>query len=390
MPPERRVRDRRLLLRIRTRRGNRGTRGRMGPGVLVGCGQPLRRAAGAFCPGQDGGQPVADPGALPVPGQLRARGPVAVRRDCALLTRELRSCVAVGRTCGLRNRARECRCRVDDPEHIHGGRRDRESRSRSACGRFALRLLEGGRAAVPLARAHSHSPRLDERQGKSDAHSGALSLAREFRAGRSAGFSGYGSFLACECRSPYTLVRTQPLWCRAGPGRCGDANSEQLHGGANIGNLEVVARSGGAMFHYWREDVPPYRWFGPSVIPASGTTPGFPLAAGTPSLRQNRNAATNFELVTPLADGGLAHYSRANGIPGSPWFGPAVVGANLGRIDAVSLIQSTFSLEPSGVGNLELVAQAIGQLFHFWLDNPVNPADEGFPWNWFGPWVLTE
>src|SRR5271165_5349557 len=75
--------------------------------------------------------------------------------------------------------------------------------------------------------------------------------------------------------------------------------------GANIGNLEVVARSGGALFHYWREDVPPYRWFGPSVIPASGTTPGFPLAAGTPSLRQNRNAATNFELVTPLADGGI-------------------------------------------------------------------------------------
>jgi uncharacterized membrane protein len=161
--------------------------------------------------------------------------------------------------------------------------------------------------------------------------------------------------------------------------------------GANIGNLEVVARCGGTLFHYWREDVPPYRWFGPNVIPASGKTPGFPLAAGTPSLQQVRQPSfsRNFELVTPLADGGFAHYSRANSLPGLPWFGPAVVGQSLGQIDAVSLIQSTFSLEPSGIGNLELVAQARGQLFHFWLDNPINPVTEGFPWDWFGPWVVT-
>jgi hypothetical protein len=93
--------------------------------------------------------------------------------------------------------------------------------------------------------------------------------------------------------------------------------------------------------------------------------------------------------VTPLADGGFAHYSRASSLPGLPWFGPAIVGQSLGQIDAVSLIQSTFSLEPSGIGNLELVAQARGQLFHFWLDNPINPVTEGFPWDWFGPWVMT-
>jgi hypothetical protein len=55
----------------------------------------------------------------------------------------------------------------------------------------------------------------------------------------------------------------------------------------------------------------------------------------------------------------------------------------------VSLIQSDFKLEPYGIGNLELIAQARGQLFHFWFDNPVNPADPGYPWDWFGPWVVT-
>jgi hypothetical protein len=37
----------------------------------------------------------------------------------------------------------------------------------------------------------------------------------------------------------------------------------------------------------------------------------------------------------------------------------------------------------------ESPGSARGQLFHFWLDNPVNPVTEDFPWNWFGPWVLT-
>jgi len=161
--------------------------------------------------------------------------------------------------------------------------------------------------------------------------------------------------------------------------------------GGYAGNLEVVARCGGTLFFYWREDVPPYRWHGPTVIPSAGLNQGFHLAAGCPSLLQNRHENVgNFELVTPLADGGLAHYTRANGLPGAPWSGPAIFGANGGRVDGVSLIQSTFKLAPYGVGNLELIAQLRGQLFHFWFDNPVNPVVEGFPWDWFGPWVVTE
>lgn len=160
--------------------------------------------------------------------------------------------------------------------------------------------------------------------------------------------------------------------------------------GANIGNLEVVARCGGALFHYWREDVFPYRWFGPKRIPASGKNSGLPLAAGTPSLKLKTSGGGNFELVTPLVNGGFGHYSRANNIPGVPWFGPGVVGQTLGAIDAVSMIQSTFRLQSYGAGNLELIAQARGQLFHFWLDNPSGAANENYPWDWFGPWVVTE
>jgi hypothetical protein len=159
--------------------------------------------------------------------------------------------------------------------------------------------------------------------------------------------------------------------------------------GANVGNLEVVARCGGQLFFYWREDTTPYRWFGPTTLPPSPT--GLHLAAGCPGFVQIRQPSfsKNFELVTPLASGGLARYTRANSLPGTPWEGPSVFGERLGSIDAVSLIQSDFKLEPYGIGNLELIAQARGQLFHFWFDNPVNPADPGYPWDWFGPWVVT-
>lgn len=159
--------------------------------------------------------------------------------------------------------------------------------------------------------------------------------------------------------------------------------------GPDVGNLEVVARCGGSLFFYWREDKPPYRWFGPRTLPPS---PNDHLVWGCPGFVQIQQPtfSRNFELVTPLAAGGLARYTRANSLPGTPWEGPAVFGDTLGVIDAVSLIQSNFKLLPSGIGNLELIAQARGQLWHFWFDNPINPAQPDFPWDWFGPWVVTE
>jgi hypothetical protein len=162
--------------------------------------------------------------------------------------------------------------------------------------------------------------------------------------------------------------------------------------GGGAGHLEVVARCGGNLFSYWREDVSPFRWNGPTVIPKSGSNPDFPLVAGCPSLVQTRNNSIigDFELVVPLDGAGIAHYTRANTLTGAPWLGPAIFGVTSGRVDGVSLIQSNFKLAPWGVGNLELIAQIGGQLFHFWFDNPVNPVQEGVPWDWFGPWVVTE
>jgi hypothetical protein len=36
--------------------------------------------------------------------------------------------------------------------------------------------------------------------------------------------------------------------------------------GANIGNLELVTRVGQDVYHYWRDDTPPFAWYGPRVV----------------------------------------------------------------------------------------------------------------------------
>jgi hypothetical protein len=134
------------------------------------------------------------------------------------------------------------------------------------------------------------------------------------------------------------------------------------------GNLEVVARRGDRLVHYWRESGPPWRWSGP--IPF-----GAPGASGNPALIQGIfGGRGNFEVVTPLASGGLAHYWRNNDQPGLPWNGPTNFAQSAGRIDAVALIQSTFG-DP---GNLEVVARIGDRLAHFWRDS-------GPPWTWHGP-----
>ena len=37
--------------------------------------------------------------------------------------------------------------------------------------------------------------------------------------------------------------------------------------GGGPGNLEVIAQTGGRLHHYWRDDVNPFPWHGPVVIP---------------------------------------------------------------------------------------------------------------------------
>jgi hypothetical protein len=77
--------------------------------------------------------------------------------------------------------------------------------------------------------------------------------------------------------------------------------------GANIGTLEVIALSQGQLFHYTRDDRPPY--------PMTGIAQ--PPQVGNPVILTSRFGVNgNFEVVVPLAGGGIAHYSCANDLPG--------------------------------------------------------------------------
>jgi hypothetical protein len=162
-------------------------------------------------------------------------------------------------------------------------------------------------------------------------------------------------------------------------------------GGA--GNLEVIARSGGQLLHYSREDAPPWQWFGPIVLPLSAPGQNSRLVSGYPSLVESKLGPIvkgYLQLVTPLADGGLAHYTRVDNTTGSDWRGPEIFGTGLGSLDAVSLIQSTFSSSKTGVGNLELVTLFRNMLLHFWREDVTQIADiSNFSLVWYGPWVVT-
>ncbi len=124
---------------------------------------------------------------------------------------------------------------------------------------------------------------------------------------------------------------------------------------SDYGNLEVIARIGDRLAHFWRGG---QLWHGPTFF-ASGVS-------GTPSFIQGNLGEFappgDFELVTPLAAGGLAHYSRKNS-QGGLWIGPTLFASDLGSVTDVSLIQST--LGASG-NNLEVVARIGDRLAHFW------------------------
>jgi len=150
------------------------------------------------------------------------------------------------------------------------------------------------------------------------------------------------------------------------------------------GDLEVICNaasggpSGNRLYHFWRDSGPTFAWNGPYPLPIA--PPGGPL--GAPVMIQSRfGDRGNFELVTPVLDGGLAHYWRDNDDPDFPWSGPTLFGAELGLVNAVTLIQSNFG-DP---GNLEVVcASGVDQLNYFWRDS--GPA---FSWHGPSPLVFT-
>ncbi|MFL5655408.1 MAG: hypothetical protein ACJ8CB_14690, partial [Ktedonobacteraceae bacterium] len=134
------------------------------------------------------------------------------------------------------------------------------------------------------------------------------------------------------------------------------------------GHLEVVARVGNQLMHFWRDSGPEFKWYGPTLI-ANGVT-------GNPALIQGQfGHHGNFELVVPLASGGIAHYWRDNDDPRTfPWKRSTVFGTDQGKVDAVTLVQSTFT----SPGSLEVVARVGDDLMHFWRDS-------GPQFKWNGP-----
>src|SRR5215216_7057233 len=128
-----------------------------------------------------------------------------------------------------------------------------------------------------------------------------------------------------------------------------------------VGNLEVVANAGGSLYHYWRDDGGTWAWHGNKTKPARPFATGVVGAAGL--VQSSHGTRGNFEVVAPLAAGGLAHWWRNNDAPSLTWHGPTRFGA--GRIGAVALIQSNFGR----LGNLEVVALVGGQLVHWSRDD---------------------
>ncbi len=88
----------------------------------------------------------------------------------------------------------------------------------------------------------------------------------------------------------------------------------------------------------------------------------------------------NFEMVVPLATGGLAHFWRVNDDPSLPWNGPIPFGSS-DAYDAVALIQSNFSRPGNDHGNLEVVARSGNRLDFYW-------REDAAPFTWHGPFII--
>jgi hypothetical protein len=134
-----------------------------------------------------------------------------------------------------------------------------------------------------------------------------------------------------------------------------------------VGNLEAVANAGGNLYHYWRDDGGTWKWHANTAKPAAPFATG---VVGVPSLIQSSHGTRgNFEVVAPLAGGGLAHWWRGNDSASLPWHGPTRFGS--GSVRAAALLQSNFG----PVGNLEVVALVGDQLVHW-------SRDDGATWKW--------
>ncbi|ONH31394.1 hypothetical protein [Pseudofrankia asymbiotica] len=125
--------------------------------------------------------------------------------------------------------------------------------------------------------------------------------------------------------------------------------------GGGVGSLEAVVRVGTRLLHIWRDQTSAAAWH-VTVAFADGV-------GGNPAMIESVfGASRNFEVVVPSANSGLIHYWRNNSAFLTPWSGPRPFATNLGRVDAVTMIQSTFQ------GHLEVVARVGDRLHQLFRD----------------------
>jgi hypothetical protein len=129
-------------------------------------------------------------------------------------------------------------------------------------------------------------------------------------------------------------------------------------------DLQLVARVGDRLAHFSRDSTG--IWSAPDFF-ATGVS-------GTPSLIQGNfftsGGLGNFELVVPVAAGGMAHYWRDDA---AQWHGPGPFAD--GSVRSASLIQSNYGQ------NLEVVARRNCSLVHYFRTDFSSPS----PVTWFGP-----
>lgn len=115
----------------------------------------------------------------------------------------------------------------------------------------------------------------------------------------------------------------------------------------NDGNLEVMARQGETITHFWRDTLAG-PWKGGNFIGAR--------AAGNPVLIQSTwGEKGNFELLYANVEGGLTSLYRDNDKNPPVWHGPTEVPTgSLRNIEAIGFIQSNY-LDP---GNLEVLVRS--------------------------------
>ncbi len=113
------------------------------------------------------------------------------------------------------------------------------------------------------------------------------------------------------------------------------------------GRLEVIARKGHDLAHYWRTLEEPGSWNGPEYF--------FTGAIGVPGFIQGlEDTPASFEVLTPLERGGMAHLWRDNSETGGPWRVSACIDRGGPAVDAVSLIHGRQVRRPDA--DLEAVA----------------------------------